>query len=263
MTGSAGEIKDYSKAVPFLEREPLQNQYFLMALTADVPSVPRKVYVDNKACIAAVLILEHFQYRNGTAADWIHIDAASETALENVLSMAPSTANLQIMVHRSWMKEIIQERFGIELNNNRYELTVNLDRFTPAENGLVTRLDESHLKPLSKAPPVTPPHAPGPLDLLKRQLGGENIKVYAVFDGPDIAAFATAEPMIKDIWGVHPITIKQYGGKGYGTALLSAATKDVLKMEMVPYYDTNSNEIAAIRIAEKLGYWIFQEVVYT
>jgi predicted GNAT family acetyltransferase len=86
--------------------------------------------------------------------------------------------------------------------------------------------------------------------------------MFALFQEERIVAYATAEGLVEDIWGIHPQTLEQHRGKGYGRAVMSAATEHVLSLGKMPYYDAGPDNPAAMRIAEALGYWVYQEVVW-
>ena len=63
--------------------------------------------------------------------------------------------------------------------------------------------------------------------------------------------------------GASIITDPEYQGKGYATSALSYAVKDALNRIPIVTYPVESNNIAAIRVLEKLGFRFHSSFLYT
>mgnify|MGYP002395440868 CR=1 FL=1 len=104
--------------------------------------------------------------------------------------------------------------------------------------------------------------APRLIDFLDLQSRGVKIRLFGVTDNGELVAHATIDFDVDGVCGVHPFTLEKHRGKGYGKSAMSIATQAVLDMGKIPYYDANRDNIAAVRLAESLGYFVYQEITW-
>lgn len=253
------ELRDYTKAIDFLRTNALANHHLLLSLEAGIPGVPHEVYVDNPEEIKSVMIVEHFGQRE----NWVSLESSQEESVLSLLQVLPSDKEYGFILHRNWMRPLVQKLFGVEFTGKRFDYTVDGKKFCPytlhKARQLTLDVDE---EPASKYPRAYGPHGPSLLDLLRKQETGQGLMVFGIIEKDEIVSHATLEADLFDIWSTHPFTREQYRGKGYGKAVMSQATQVGLSMDKLLYYDAGPNNPPAMKIAKALGYFAYQEVVW-
>lgn len=210
--------EDYSKGTQFLRHDLLHNYGLILALEANVPDVPRDVFIYETDSVQGVMSIDTFR------PDWV-----------------------------------AQQIFGVEFTGRRFDYTVDQERFRPIVQHNVRELTGSDVEILERYPDDGG-KAPRLIDLLDWQSKGVKIRMFGIIDNGNLVAHAIIDSDIDEIWGVHPFTPEQYRDRGYGKSTMSLATQAILDMGKIPYYDAGPGNPPAMKLAERLGYYVYQEV---
>lgn len=82
----------------------------------------------------------------------------------------------------------------------------------------------------------------------------DEIAIAAFIQGK-IAAVAGADDYREPLWQIGIDTVKEYRGQGLAKLLVQQLTKELLKIDKVPYYTTWSGNIASMRTALAVGFY--------
>lgn len=247
--------EDYSKGAQFLRHDLLHNYELILALEANVPDVPRDVFIYETDSVQGVMSIDTFR----PDWVWVSIEALTENAALGLLENLPPGQEFNFLVHREWMKPLAQQIFGVEFTGRRSDYTVDQERFRPIVQHDVRELTGSDVEILERYPDDGG-KAPRLIDLLDWQSKGVKIRMFGIIDNGNLVAHAIIDSDIDEIWGVHPFTPEQYRDRGYGKSTMSLATQAILDMGKIPYYDAGPGNPPAMKLAERLGYYVYQEV---
>ncbi len=252
------ELKDYTKAIDFLRADALANHHLLLALEAGIPGVPHEIYVDNPDAVKSVMIVEHFGQEGTSRENWVSLESSQEELVFSLLRALPFDEEYGFILHRDWMRPLVEQLFGVEFTGKRFDYTVDRKQFRPYTRHKARQLTlDADEELAAKYPRVYGPYGPSVLDLLR-----QGFMVFGIIETDEIVAHATLEADLFDIWSVHPFTREEYRGKGYGKTVMSQATQVGLSMGKLLYYDAGPNNPLAMKIAEALGYFSYQEVMW-
>ncbi len=84
--------------------------------------------------------------------------------------------------------------------------------------------------------------------------------MFGIIHSGELVAHVDIDSEIDEIRGAHPFTAEKYRGKGYGKSTMSTATQVILDMGRTPYYDAGPGNPSAMKLAESLGYFVYQEL---
>ncbi|WP_346931289.1 GNAT family N-acetyltransferase [Clostridium sp.] len=82
----------------------------------------------------------------------------------------------------------------------------------------------------------------------------DEIAIAAFIEGK-IAAVAGADNYLEPLWQIGIDTVKEYRGQGLAKLLIQQLTKEILKLDKIPYYTTWSGNIASMRTALAVGFY--------
>ncbi|MEW8995748.1 GNAT family N-acetyltransferase [Clostridium sp.] len=82
----------------------------------------------------------------------------------------------------------------------------------------------------------------------------DEIAIVAFIEG-EIAAVAGADNYLEPLWQIGIDTVKEYRGQGLAKLLIQQLTKEILKLDKIPYYTTWSGNIASMRTALAVGFY--------
>jgi len=82
----------------------------------------------------------------------------------------------------------------------------------------------------------------------------DEIAIAAFIEGK-IAAVAGADNYLEPLWQIGIDTVKEYRGQGLAKLLIQQLTKEILKLDKIPYYTTWSGNIASMRTALVVGFY--------
>lgn len=84
--------------------------------------------------------------------------------------------------------------------------------------------------------------------------GNDEVAIAAFIQGK-IAAVAGADNYCEPLWQIGIDTVKEYRGQGLAKLLIQQLTKEILKLNKIPYYTTWSGNIASMRTALAAGFY--------
>lgn len=255
--GDIYKLKDYSKGIRFLRNDLLHNYELILALEANVPCVPRDVFIYETDSVQGVMNIDRFNLKW----IWVSMEALTKDAATVLLEQLPPSEEFNFSIHREWMKPLVQQIFGVEFTGKLFDYTVDVEHFRPSIEHNVRELGKGDEEMLERYPDKRGRN-PRLIDFLDWQSKGVKIRLFGIIDNGELVAHATIDSDIDEIWGVHPFTLEKHRGKGYGKSAMSIATQAVLDMERIPFYDAVPNNPAAMRLAESLGYFVYQEVTW-
>lgn len=82
----------------------------------------------------------------------------------------------------------------------------------------------------------------------------DEFAIAAFIDGK-IAAVAGADNYHEPLWQIGIDTVKEYRGRGLAKLLTQQLTKEILKLDKIPYYTTWCGNIASMRTALAAGFY--------
>jgi len=252
----------YSKGMQFLKKDLLKNYEMVLALEANIPGVPRDVFVYETDTIQGVMNIDRFD----PTLIWVSIDAMTKDNVYELLKYLSAGEEYHFQINREWMKPLIQETFGVEFTGKRFDYTVDLEHFKPHIQHEVRELGENDREMMDQYPDKLPPGHPAPrlVDFLDSKWRSQDIgaRLFGVIDEGKIVSHVQIDTHIDEIWEIHPFTPEQYRGKGYAKSAMSLATQMCLESRKVPFYDAGTDNLSAMKLAERLGYFPYQEVVW-
>lgn len=87
-------------------------------------------------------------------------------------------------------------------------------------------------------------------------LNYENDEIaFVAFIEGRIAAIAGADSYCDPLWQIGIDTVKEYRGQGLAKLLIQQLTKEILKLDKIPYYTTWSANIASMKTALAAGFY--------
>ena len=254
----AYKLRDYSKGIQFLRNDLLHNYELILALEANVPGVPRDVFIHETDSVQGVMSIDRF------GADWVWVstEASTESAARALLEQLPLGQEFNFLVHREWMKPLVQEMFGVEFTGTRFDYSVDQEHFQPIIQHDLRELGQADREMLEHYREENNLHPQWLANFLDSQSGDARTVMLGMIRNGELVAHVDIDHEIDEMRGVHPFTAEKHRGRGYGKSTMSTATQTVLDMGRIPYYEAGPDNAPAMKLAESLGYSAYQEVVW-
>lgn len=235
--------------LPFANIAAVQAQGRWYEVLCDDPTQPRHVLV----------IHEH-----GPPLGRIDVLVEGETpaGVQRLLQWLPPQQTFFFICRRKWANPLIQEQFEVTYQGHRRRYRVGWETFRPADTAgvrLLTEADEERVRRFAEqGEEITYTHYfRYQMENLRAGREGLGLQSWGRFEGSQLVAVAVASRAAQEVVWVH--TLPDQRGRGYGRAVVSAATEWLLTQAGQAYYSLDQGHRASQRLCESLGYQLCQE----
>lgn len=235
--------------LPFANMVAIQAQGRRYEVWCDDPGQPRHVLV----------IHEH-----GPPLGRIDVLVEGETpaGVRLLLQWLPAATTFFFVCRRAWANGLIQEQFEVAFQGHRLHYRAGPATFRPADTAGVrtlTAADEGAVRRFAaRGEAITYTHYfRYQMESARAGREGLGLRTWGRFEGSHLVSVAVASRSAQEVVWVY--TLPSQRGRGYGRAVVTAATEWLLDQTGQAYYSLDEDRQASQRLCESLGYTLYQE----
>jgi GNAT superfamily N-acetyltransferase len=242
----------FDEITRFLYRDPFANASLLAAVERRQPRL-RDVWTYRERELAGVLV-----FSPGPGGErGVGLEAETPAAAVALLASLPAGEEFGFGLHRAWMTEILEELFRAQRDAVMCAFRCDAAGFRPAHGGrLLTRKDDRAVRRSHDEAFLVSFR-----DAVRGRLTGDRLalQAYGVFDGDRLVARCLStwgdsgiDREIGTVWSVY--VEPSCRGRGFGRAVVSAATAAILATGRTARYFSYVENEASRRLCVALGY---------